>query len=89
MILDSQLPSILWAEAINTANYRHAQSPTVANKGMTPYQKLYGRKPEISHLRHFGCTAYRLLPAYQRRGKFTARVEVVYMLGYVPNSTTL
>jgi len=48
MILDSQLPPILWAEAINTANYLHARSPTTANKGMTPYQKLYGRKPEVS-----------------------------------------
>ena len=89
MMLDCQLPSILWAEAINTANYLHAQSPTAANKGMTPYQKLYGRKPEVSHLRRFGCSAYRLLPASQRRGKFTACVEVVYMVGYVHDSTTL
>ena len=88
-MLDSQLPSILWVEAINTANYLHARSPMAANKGMTPYQKLYGRKLEVSHLRLFGYTASQFLPASQRCGKFTAHVEVVYMLGYVNDSTTL
>jgi len=58
MMLDSQLPQSLWAEAINTANYLHARSPTSANKGVTPYKKLYGSKPTISHLRRFGCKAY-------------------------------
>jgi len=88
-IVDSQLPRSLWAEAINTANYLHARSHRSANKGVTPYKKLYGSKPTISHLRRFGCTAYRMLPATQRHGKFASRAETVYMLGYVHNSTSI
>ena len=89
MMLDSRLPPSLWAEAINTVNYLHARSPTAANKGLTPYQKMYGRKPSITHLRRFGCTAYRLVPPAQRHGKFASRAEIVYMLGYVHDSTTI
>jgi len=86
MMLDSQLPANLWAEAINTANYLHARSPTAANKGLTPYEKLYGSKPIVTHLRRFGCTAYRMLPVH---GKFGSRAEIVYMLGYMHDSTTI
>jgi len=89
IMLDSQLPKSLWAEAINTANYLLARSPTAANKGVTPYEKLYGNKPTISHLRRFGCVAYRMLPAPQRHGKFASRAEIVYMLGYAHDSTTI
>jgi len=72
IMLDSQLLQSLWPEAINTANYLHARSPTSANKGVTPYKKLYGSKPTISHLHCFGCKAYRMLPAAQRHGKFAS-----------------
>jgi len=88
-MLDSQLPRSLWAEAINTANYPHARSPASANKGVTPYEKLNGSKPTISHLRRFGYKAYRMLPAAQRHGKFASRAETVYMLGYVHDSTSI
>ena len=89
MMLDSQLPRGLWAEAINTANYLHARSPTSAKKGVTPYEKLYGSKPTISHLCRFGCKAYRMLRAAQRQGKFASRADTVYMLGYVHDSTSI
>ena len=89
MMLDSRLPANLWAEAINTANYLHARSPTAANKGLTPYEKLYGSKPIVTHLHRFGCTAYRMLPVPQRHGKFGSRAEIVYMLGYMHDSTTI
>ena len=58
-----------------------------ANKGITPYEKLYRKKPEVLHLHRFGCTAYRLLP--KQHGKFSARAETIYMLGYVHDSTTI
>ena len=89
IILSSQLLRSLWAEAINTANYLHARSPTSAHKRVTPYEKLYGSKPTVSHLCCFGCKAYRMLLAAQRQGKFVSHTEIVYMLGYVHNSTSI
>jgi len=89
MMPDSQLPRSLWAKAINTANYLHSRSSTSANKGVTPYEKLYGSKPTISHLHRFGCIAYRILLAAQRHGKFASRAETVNMLGYVYDSISI
>ena len=90
MMLDSCLPASMWAEAVNTANYLHARSPTAANKGMTPYEKLHGTKPAVAHIRRFGCTAYRMLPAAQRsNGKFGSRAETLHLLGYVHDNTTI
>jgi transposase InsO family protein len=83
MMVESKLPGTLWAEAINTANYLHARTPTSANAAISPFEKLYGRKPEVSHLRRFGCIAYRLIPSSQRTGKFSARAEPLIFVGYV------
>jgi len=88
MLLDCTLPPSMWAEAISTANYLHARSLTSSNNGMTPYEMLFGRKPEVSHLRHFVCKAFKLLPA-SHRSKFGTRAHTLFMLGYVHDNTTI
>ena len=88
MLLDCTLPPSMWAEAMSTANYLHARSPTSSNNGMTPYEKLFGRKPEVGHLRRFGCKAFKSLPA-SHRSKFGTRADALFMLGYVHDSTTI
>jgi len=88
MLLDCTLPPSMWAEAISTANYLHAWSPTSSNNGMTPYEKLFERKPEVSHLRRFGCKAFKSLPA-SHRSKFGIRAHPLFMLGYVHDTTTI
>jgi len=88
MLLDCTLPPSMWAEAISTANYLHARSPTSSNNGMTPYEKLFGRKLGVSHLRHFGCKAFKSLPA-SHYSKFGTRAHPLFMLGFVHDSTTI
>jgi len=88
MLLDCTLPSNMWAEAISTANYLHAWSPTSSNNGMTPYEKLFGRKLEVGHLRHFGCKAFKTLQA-TNRSKFGTRADAQFILGYVHDSITI
>ena len=83
MLLDSKLPDQFWAEAINTASYLHDRSPSRTTGGHTPYEKLRKKKPEISHLRRFGCPAYKLIPEEQRSGKFSERAQECIFLGYV------
>ena len=41
----------------------------------------YGRKPDLSNLKVFGCVAYALVPAAKRR-KFADRTEKMRFLGY-------
>ena len=58
MIYQAGLPLNFWAEACNTAVYVHIQSPTTALKDKTPFECLFGDKPDICNLRIFGCVSY-------------------------------
>jgi len=55
---------------------------------MTLYEKLFGRKPEVGHLRHFRCKAYKTLSA-PHRSKFGTHTDTLFMIGYVHDSTTI
>lgn len=62
MLLDAKLPKKFWAESVSTAVYLRNRCPTKAIKGKTPYEALYGKKPNVNHLRVFGCDAYTHIP---------------------------
>ena len=87
MIFDSRLSDEFWAKAVNTAVYLHAHSPSRSVGGHTPYEMLFGQKPELGHLRRFGCVAYKLIPDAQRNGKFAERAKKCGFLGYVHETT--
>jgi hypothetical protein len=89
MLLDSGLPDEMWAEALETALYLQARSPSSALEGRSPYEVLHGEKPPIYHLRRFGCSASRLIPKEQREGKFGPRSRECVFLGYVHNTTKI
>ncbi|GIL95153.1 hypothetical protein Vretimale_1230, partial [Volvox reticuliferus] len=65
MLVESELPQQLWAEALATANYLRNISP-VAGAKVTPHEAFMGTKPDISHLRVFGCAAYAHVPKEKR-----------------------
>lgn len=71
-----------WAEAVSTAAYLKNRTPTRSLKGdITPYERWYGRKCDVSRLRVFGCIAYARLPA-QLRQKLDARARRLRFVGY-------
>jgi hypothetical protein len=55
MIHDQGLPMHLWAEASNTVVYVQNRSPQKILGNKTPKEVFTGKKPEVSHLRIFGC----------------------------------
>ena len=81
MLCESKLPRRFWGEAVSTAAYLRNRSPTVAVKGMTPYECLHGEKPEVGHLRVFGCVAYAHIPK-DERVKFGSKARKCVFLGY-------
>ena len=90
LLLDSKLDPELWAEAINTATYLHARSPSRVIGNKSPYEALYGDKPLLSHIRHFGCLAFKLVPEAQRtERKFGSRSKKCAMLGYVHDTSKI
>jgi len=58
MIPTQGLDLEFWAEAVNTVVYIKNQCPTKAFESKTPQEAWTGRKPNVSHLRVFGCKAF-------------------------------
>jgi hypothetical protein len=65
MLLASGLPQKFWGFAIEAACYIRNRLPIGPGK-ITPEEAFTGKKPDIKHLRVFGCLAYVLKPHEQR-----------------------
>lgn len=85
MIHQARLPLNFWAEACNTAVYLHNRSPTTALKDKTPFECLFGEKPDISNLRVFGCICYVHIPDCRRK-KLDPKSNRAIFIGY-PHGT--
>ena len=84
MIIQSSLPKSFWAEAINAAVYSRNHLPTKATS-ITPHERWFGRKPNISHIRVFGCLASSHIPG-QRRSKLDSKTENMVLVGCASQS---
>jgi len=83
LILDSGLSDKFWVEAVNTVVYLHTRSLSRAVGGVTPFEKLFGEKPQLGHLCRFRCAAYKLIPEAQRKRNFAERAKKCVFLRYV------
>ena len=81
MLADSRLSHKFWAEALSTAAYLINRRPTKSLDGKTPFEAWYGKKPNVSHLRVFGCTAYIHVPKDERK-KLDPKAKKCIFLGY-------
>jgi len=81
MLGDAELPPTFWAQALSTAVYLRNRSPTKALKDITPYEAWTGEKPNVEHLRTFGCTAYAHVPKDERK-KLDSKAKRCILLGY-------
>jgi hypothetical protein len=64
---DQGLSMYLWGEAAMTAIYVHNRSPHRILKDMTPEEAFSGKKPNVEHLRIFGCPVYIHIPKDKRK----------------------
>ena len=81
MFNEKDVPDFYWAEAIATAVYIMNRIPTTTIHGMTPEERCIGRKPDISHLKIFGCIAYVHVPD-ELRSKLDPKAEKCIFIGY-------
>ena len=81
MIHDQGLPLFLWAEACNTAVYLQNMSPHRALGNLTPDEAFTGKKPQVGHLRIFGCVTYSYIPKELRK-KMEPTAEKGIFVGY-------
>ena len=86
MMSHAHLPDSYWAEAVATAAYVRNRVPTTAIKeDVTPYERWCGRKPNLAHLRVFGCIAYAFIPD-EKRKKLDKKEEKLRFVGYCKES---
>jgi hypothetical protein len=82
MLHNTNLPYSFWAEAINTATYiRNRCISRALNDKHTTLEEIWtGRKPNVKHLRIFGCDAYMITNEY--RHKFEPKATKCILVGY-------
>jgi hypothetical protein len=81
ILAETQQPLELWGEALLTSNYVRNLCPT-SNSECTPFQRMFDKVPDVSHLRVFGSECFVLTPKHLRGGKFAPVSEKGVFLGY-------
>ncbi|KAJ0868674.1 putative RNA-directed DNA polymerase [Helianthus annuus] len=65
MLKAKNVPAYMWGEAIRHATYVLNRVITRAVKNKTPYEAFKGVKPNVEHLKVFGCLAYNKVPKFK------------------------
>ena len=75
-------------EAAYTACYLHNRTPRYydGNRVTTPKEMWTGKKPDLGHLRVFGCVAYAQLAREQRNNKLDSTSIRGIFVGYTPTT---
>jgi hypothetical protein len=81
MLNEKNLPNYFWVEVVAIAVYIMNRTPIAIVHGMTPEENFIGKKPDVSHLRVFGCIAYVHVPD-EKRSKLNPKVEKCIFIGY-------
>lgn len=85
MLHAKKLPLYLWAEATNTAVHVKNRTASDTLNGATPYERWFGTKPSVKHLRIFGSECY-VHVTKDQRGKFQENSIRCLMVGYCQDS---
>jgi hypothetical protein len=83
LLADSGLPMSFWLDAVLTRQYLVNRLPTsTLPSGVTPFELIMsGRKPDLSHLRVWGCDCYVAVPD-ELRGKAGPKRFRAIFVGY-------
>jgi transposase InsO family protein len=81
MVLNAQLQNNFWGEAVVTAAHIINRSPSRALSYVTPEEVWTNKKPDLSHIRIFGCNAMVHIPK-ERRQKLDPKSRKLIFVGY-------
>ncbi|XP_019099598.1 PREDICTED: uncharacterized protein LOC109132442 [Camelina sativa] len=85
MIHDNNVAPRFWAKAINTACYIINHVYVKPNTNTTPYEIWKRKTPNLCYFHTFGCMCY-IMNDKDHLGKFDARSDEGFFLGYATNS---
>ncbi|XP_017628687.1 uncharacterized protein LOC108471601 [Gossypium arboreum] len=81
LLFKAKMPNNFWAKALTTSVYLLNRLPTNVVKGKTPFEAWFSQKPNVSHLKMFGCLCYTLVPT-EKRTKLEKRSMPRVFVGY-------
>jgi hypothetical protein len=87
MMGEKLLPQTLWSVTISHAAYIRNRSPTRALDEKTPMEAWTGNKPNLSHLREFGCDVWILDEG--DRAKTQPKSNKFTFIGFVKGSKSI
>ena len=87
MLNGSFLPKCLWSVCMQTVTFLYNRSLGPMHSTMTPYELLYGVRPDVSHLRAYGCVTYMYDFSLSRQKLDNTALRGV-LVGYDNNSSS-
>nr|GFA92196.1 retrovirus-related Pol polyprotein from transposon TNT 1-94 [Tanacetum cinerariifolium] len=81
MLIYTQAPLFLWAEAVATACYTQNRSIIGLRHGKTPYELLHNKLPDLSFLYVFGALCYPTNDS-ENLGKLQPKADIGIFIGY-------
>ena len=81
MLNEKNMPNYFWADVASTAVYVINRCPTAGVHRMTPEEAWSGRKPDLSHMKIFGCVCYVHVPD-DLRTKLDVKSKKCVFIGY-------
>ncbi|KAI7952262.1 hypothetical protein MJO29_007893 [Puccinia striiformis f. sp. tritici] len=88
ILLQSNLASEWWAEAVKTACATTNCLPTLSKGRKSPVELMFGRKPNIAVFRPFGCKVWALKPEIYHERKFDSLAWEGILVGYANDYST-
>ena len=82
MLSESSLPKYFWADAVSMSCYVMNRVLIRPILKKTPYELFNGGKPNINHLRVFGCNCFVLNNGKENLGKFDEKADFGIFIGY-------
>ncbi|GJY16990.1 putative RNA-directed DNA polymerase, partial [Tanacetum coccineum] len=80
LMFQGGIPLSFWTECVLTATYLINRLPSSVLNGKSPFSLVYGREPNLSHLRSFGCLCFAAI--VKGSDKFSERSEKCVLIGY-------
>jgi hypothetical protein len=88
MLIAKNLPVFLWDKAVTHTAYLRNRAPTRTLNGKTPYKAWTGNKPDVSHLREFGCDVW-VLDESKNRSKLAPKSNKFIFVGFHDGSKSV
>jgi hypothetical protein len=85
LLKSMNVPPQFWGEVARTAVYILNRAQMRALNGVTPYELWHGRKPNVQHLRMFGCVAH-VKKTGPGVNKLADRSSMMIFIGYEEGS---